>query len=49
MAQSDTTRCNAASVEGMGGLSVQQVGVSGASPRNFFVNISSEKGILGQF
>ena len=47
--QSHAMRHNAACVEGMGGLSVPQVGVWGASPGNFFANISSAKGIFGQF
>ena len=42
-------RPNAACVEGAAGISLPQVGVWGSSPRNFFTNVSSEKGILGQF
>ena len=33
----------------MAGLSLPQVGVWGYSPKEFFANISSQKGILGQF
>ena len=52
MAQSDATRRDTSCVEGMGGLSMPQVevGGGGASPwETFFANLSSEKGILGQF
>ena len=49
MAESDVTRHNAAHAEGMGGLSMPQVGVWGASPTKFLANISPEKGILEQF
>ena len=36
-------------VAGAGGLPMPQMGVRGSSPGKFFANISSEKGILGQF
>ena len=36
-------------VEDAAGLSLPQVGAGGPPPGIFFANISSEKGILGQF
>ena len=40
-----TTRCNAVHVEGMGWLSMPHLVVWGTSPKNFFSNKTSHKGI----
>ena len=49
MVQNDVARSDVLCVEGVGGLPMPQVGVRGSSLANFFANISSKKGILGQF
>ena len=49
MVQNDAMHRDVLYVAGAGGLPMPQVGVRGSSPRNFFANISSEKGIIGQF
>ena len=48
MMENDVTHHNALYAEGAGGLPMPQEGFRG-SPREILANISSEKGILGQF
>ena len=49
MVQNDVMRHYALYVEGAGGLPMPQVGVRGSPIGNVFANITSEKGIIGQF
>ena len=46
--KNDVTRRTVMYVEGARGLPMPQLGVRGSSLGNFFADISSEKGILGQ-